>query len=670
MRYSLLALIVATSLLAFLALTLGRDADGSASNSEAAEVARLRYANTLLQTKVSAYEARIAELQDERFARAREELRPSGGRRRGRRGAPVEAPPVCPVCRTESELAAPPPSPAAHLVGSGSRDSTNSTDLAALLLRAHSSWDWQAIVRELLQPWPRIEQQQLETAVAACNDNGTMYCQRMQIIGGNLYLTDYRAIFFDRHYAPARVLPLLETLRRHPNLPDMDIVVAGNDEPRVPAQPGDRYSWARTCKRWPGSSGFGSASGDGRLPPAIFASTINRAVFDLPWLDFAWFFPTRPHKLRTPPWSKLHPSLLAAGGSVRWEDKIELAMHTGNVGSPYRKILSEQARRSPQEVLVNELFIGDHGKIRSTCAQLGLHRKGGFQQHKCYMTFAEQCGYKYLLNSASIGYANKFKSLLLCGSVVIYVREGMRHKEFYEYGLVSGVHYVSVDTAADVPAMVHWLKEHDDYARAVALAGRARMSTLDVSALTEFMAETLKAYASRQGFRPRVQAGAVRIDCADDLWRHYSLSKPWMEAYLTHDNSSCAGLPAPSPLPAPPPLPFVGSPTRHPSLPTQSRRPPALSTDMVAATRLFLPCSRRPSDSQGRNPRPAGLGRCVRRLEASLLRVTRPGSEGAAASVRFQQALQHVGELRTVRPVAEASPGRRCALAQLILLFP
>ena len=55
-------------------------------------------------------------------------------------------------------------------------------------------------------------------------------------------------------------------------------------------------------------------------------------MFDLPWLDFAWFFPTRPHKLRTPPWSKLHPSLLAAGGSVRWEDKIELAMHTGNVG--------------------------------------------------------------------------------------------------------------------------------------------------------------------------------------------------------------------------------------------------------------------------------------------------------------------------------------------------
>ena len=33
--------------------------------------------------------------------------------------------------------------------------------------------------------------------------------------------------------------------------------------------------------------------------------------------------------------------------------------------------------------------------------------------------------YRYLINSASIGYANKFKYLLLCGSVVIYVQEGV-----------------------------------------------------------------------------------------------------------------------------------------------------------------------------------------------------------------------------------------------------
>jgi protein glucosyltransferase len=94
-------------------------------------------------------------------------------------------------------------------------------------------------------------------------------------------------------------------------------------------------------------------------------------------------------------------------------------------------------------MLVNELFIGDHGRINSTCATINRHRTGGFQQHLCYMTFTEQCSYKYLLNSASIGYANKFKYLLLCGSVVIYVRDGMSHQEFYELGLLPGIHYVS-----------------------------------------------------------------------------------------------------------------------------------------------------------------------------------------------------------------------------------
>ena len=79
----------------------------------------------------------------------------------------------------------------------------------AQLLAAHTHWDWRAIVNDMMQPWPHIEREQLETAVAACYDNGTMYCQRMQVHKGRLYLADYRAIFFDRHYAPSRVLPLL-----------------------------------------------------------------------------------------------------------------------------------------------------------------------------------------------------------------------------------------------------------------------------------------------------------------------------------------------------------------------------------------------------------------------------------------------------------------------------
>jgi hypothetical protein len=100
--------------------------------------------------------------------------------------------------------------------------------------------------------------------------------------------------------------------------------------------------------------------------------------------------------------------------AVRWEDKIELAMHTGNVGSPFRKRLALVANSHPDTMLVNELFIGDHNKIRSTCHELGLEHKGGFQQHRCYMTFQQQCRYKYLLNSASIGYAACVQLIATC----------------------------------------------------------------------------------------------------------------------------------------------------------------------------------------------------------------------------------------------------------------
>ena len=95
--------------------------------------------------------------------------------------------------------------------------------------RVHTRWEWTLLVKELLLPFETITTHMLDSAVKTCFDNGTMYCMRAQVIGGNLYITDYRAIFFDRYYAPSRVMPLLETLRRHPHLPDLDLVVVLGD---------------------------------------------------------------------------------------------------------------------------------------------------------------------------------------------------------------------------------------------------------------------------------------------------------------------------------------------------------------------------------------------------------------------------------------------------------
>ena len=199
--------------------------------------------------------------------------------------------------------------------------------------------------------------------------------------------------------------------------------------------------------------------------------------------------------------------MYAESATVKWETKIELAMHTGNVGSPFRKRLAAVAEKNPETMFVNELFIGDHVKIKQTCREKGMERVGGYQKHQCYMTFTDQCSYKYLLNSASIGYANKFKYLLLCGSVVIYVGDGMTHKEFSEYGLRPGVHYVYAATAADVPATVRYLRKNDAYARAVAAAGRARVGSLSVEGVAHFFGELFTQYSSLQRFKVRPQPG-------------------------------------------------------------------------------------------------------------------------------------------------------------------
>ena len=206
--------------------------------------------------------------------------------------------------------------------GSSSASSTSAGSLTRQLLELHAHWDWQAIARRQLQPFTYIDPGMIESAIKECFKNDTMYCARLQVVGGELHLSDYRAVFFDRHYAPARLMPMLDVLRRHPNLPDVDLVVAAVDEPRIRIKV-DRMEWPRTVRLYPGVP---VAGGGGGLPPPLFSSTIDSAHLDLAWPDFSFYMPRRPHKLRTPPWSRLQPQMLEQSAAISWADKIELAV--------------------------------------------------------------------------------------------------------------------------------------------------------------------------------------------------------------------------------------------------------------------------------------------------------------------------------------------------------
>ena len=318
---ALICLLMTTIFLGFLVSRLRQP------GLEAAEMARLRHANANLQKKLDTLEAQLA----------------VGGR---------------PAARGTTAAAAP-----------SSAGDANASALADELLKLHSAWDWKAIAHDMLQPFSYIDEAMVENGVGECFKNGTMYCMRLQVVSNRLYITDYRAVFFDRHYAPARVMPMLDVLRRH-KIPDVDLVVAAVDEPRVKTKV-DLREWTATVQKYHGGASCVAGGGPApstsvaSLPPPLFSSTVNRAHLDLAWPDFSFYMPRKPHKLRTPPWSSLHPQMLTQSARLSWDTKTPLAVHTGNVGSPFRKRLAEEARRSPGEMLVNELFIGDHGKSAS-----------------------------------------------------------------------------------------------------------------------------------------------------------------------------------------------------------------------------------------------------------------------------------------------------------------
>ena len=177
---------------------------GSGSHVDRIRAAQLQQANTVLQQKLRVASDTLQELQKSHGATIEDlaqkmsamEGSPSGDGLGGGGGGQLrKCRKQLEACRLTSREAIPasdrPPPIAA--VKPGGQHAENDT-----LLAVHRKWDWKAIVQDMMMPWPRIEQEQLVTAVAACNDNGTMYCSRLQIIDGSMYLTDYRAIFFDR----------------------------------------------------------------------------------------------------------------------------------------------------------------------------------------------------------------------------------------------------------------------------------------------------------------------------------------------------------------------------------------------------------------------------------------------------------------------------------------
>ena len=186
-------------------------------------------------------------------------------------------------------------------------------------------------------------------------------------------------------------------------------------------------------------------------------------------------------------------------------------MHTGNVGSPFRQRLAAVAKKNPDDARQRAL----HRRPRQDQADVpraGARAAGRLPAAQVLHDLQEQCGTSTC--STRRRSATRTSSSTCCSAArsSSTCSDGMRTRSFTSTACCRACTTSPVEPPSDVPAMVRWLRKNDDYARAVAAAGRARMSTLDVDGATTSGGGCFTQYASRQSFRPAA-AGRGPIDC-------------------------------------------------------------------------------------------------------------------------------------------------------------
>ncbi|KAK3240978.1 hypothetical protein CYMTET_49220 [Cymbomonas tetramitiformis] len=427
---------------------------------------------------------------------------------------------------------------------------------------------WKHIVEEYLEPWNEqrggrpITKKLLDDATQALRriefPEGSEDMPRLryspdvwraQIRSGQLWILEVHLLEPWARYSASMKLVLLETLRRHPDLPDVDIIVNQWDEPLVSAN----------------VHAYRNAT-----PPPLFSTTRSPDTHDVPFPDFSFFYPLTPHRLRTERWDLARPKVLRAGDSIAWEDKIDRAAFSGNVQAEFRKRAAHTARVHPEDVFMNSAVVFD---VNLSCFEHAWlqqqlpHRRAnqpaeavtreeptwhaqqvaagkwmrGDQRDVCWMDFHELCRFKYLVSISGNTYSNRLKYLFLCNSVVINIRKKGSFREFFEPLLTPGQHFIQLDDVRELPRVVAELRANDHLAEAMARRGTAIMSRMDTSAVCDYVAEALTQYAKHSTFTAQPIPYAQQIVCEDDLWARYGFDGTLDrdQNYLTHDTSRC-----------------------------------------------------------------------------------------------------------------------------------
>lgn len=218
---------------------------------------------------------------------------------------------------------------------------------------------------------------------------------RVQVVEGELYVTVLSLYHHMSAYGASAVLAVLNALKRR-RLPDVDLLLNNYDETVVA---GRRHYQDR-----------GAGQGGPRLPPLVLSPARSKKSQDVPFVDYSFYYPLRPHPLRTRRWDAERAAILEAARAMPWEARAPVAAWSGNVDKwnprfADRRALADLAGREPEHLFVNDVNVavqpGEVGALRpcvrpelrgaERAAALGAMR--GLSRG-CDLPFADLCAFR------------------------------------------------------------------------------------------------------------------------------------------------------------------------------------------------------------------------------------------------------------------------------------
>ena len=157
----------------------------------------------------------------------------------------------------------------------------------------------------------------------------------------------------------------------------------------------------------------------------------------IPLPEFSW----SGWHTHTAPWCELSLEVASAGVRTRWHNRTDLAFFSGGLDNgPMRHQLRKLVATERAQGVIKVRNVAPRFYTTTAAAKAGREKS---------QPMSAMCGYKYLISVAGYGYSNRLKSLLLCGSVVVHVKQPWN--EFFFPMLQDGVHLAVASSVDDIP---------------------------------------------------------------------------------------------------------------------------------------------------------------------------------------------------------------------------